>query len=321
MSTHTFTEPTSAPAMALAGSASTRGRASWSGVLRLSLVAVPIKAYPAASTSQQVHFNQLHAGCGQRIRYEKHCPSHGKVEVGAIVSGYAYAPDQYVVIDQAELEPLRPPQERALSLERFLEPHELDPALFSGRTLYLAPDGLAARHAYDVLTQALSARGKWALGRVVLGGHRVVALVRPVGVVLALHVLHFPEHVRAADVLAPLSQAEQASPEEQHLAGMLIDAASQPVCWADYRDDNAEQLRTLIQAKLQGRTMAAPVAEDIPILQLVDALKRSVAQTLQEPANHKPGERTQVKQPGAAAPSQPQRKTKLSRKPASRRSA
>jgi multidrug efflux pump subunit AcrA (membrane-fusion protein) len=83
---------------------------------------------------------------------------------------YAYAPEQYVVIDQAELEPLRPPQERALCLERFLEPQELDPALFSGRTLYLAPDGLAARHAYDVLTQALSARGKWALGRVVLGG-------------------------------------------------------------------------------------------------------------------------------------------------------
>jgi DNA end-binding protein Ku len=113
MSAPTFTEPTSALAMALAGSASTRGRASWSGVLRLSLVAVPIKAYPAASTSRQVHFNQLHAGCGQRIRYEKNCPIHGKVEAGAIVSGYPYAPEQYVVIDQAELVPLRPPQERA----------------------------------------------------------------------------------------------------------------------------------------------------------------------------------------------------------------
>ena len=88
------------------------GRASWSGLLQLSLVTIPVKAYPAASTSQQIHFNQLHAGCGQRIRYEKHCPVHGKVEAGAIVSGYAYAPEQYVVIDQAELEPLRPAKER-----------------------------------------------------------------------------------------------------------------------------------------------------------------------------------------------------------------
>ena len=98
------TETTTVPAMT--GSATARGRASWSGLLQLSLVTIPVKAYPAASTSQQIHFNQLHAGCGQRIRYEKHCPVHGKVEAGAIVSGYAYAPDQYVVIDQAELEPL-----------------------------------------------------------------------------------------------------------------------------------------------------------------------------------------------------------------------
>jgi DNA end-binding protein Ku len=107
-----------------------RGRASWSGLLRISLVAVPVKAYPAANTSQHSHFNQLHAGCGQRIRYEKRCPHHGKVEAGAIVSGYAYAPEHYVVLDQTELEALRPAQERALSLERFLDPHQIDPALF-----------------------------------------------------------------------------------------------------------------------------------------------------------------------------------------------
>ena len=154
------TEPTPPSVPAMTGSATARGRASWSGLLQLSLVTIPVKAYPAASTSQQIHFNQLHAGCGQRIRYEKHCPVHGKVEAGAIVSGYAYAPDQYVVIDQAELEPLRPAKERALCLERFVDPHQLDPALFSGRTLYLMPDGLAAQHAYAVLTQVLGQRRK-----------------------------------------------------------------------------------------------------------------------------------------------------------------
>src|SRR5579871_2393906 len=212
---------TSAPtASTLPGSAAARGRASWSGLLKLSLVTIPVKAYPAASTSQQVHFNQLHAGCGQRIRYEKHCPLHGKVEAGAIVSGYAYAPEQYVVIDQAELEPLRPAQERALCLERFLDPKDLDPALFSGRTLYLLPDGMAAQHAYAVLTQMLGQRRKWAVGRVVMGGHRVLALVRPCEPFLALHILHFPEHLRSAAALPPLSHQGTASAEEQQLAGL-----------------------------------------------------------------------------------------------------
>ena len=86
---------------------------------------------------------------------------------------------------------------------------------------------------------------------------------------------------------------------------MLIDAATKPIPWSDYRDDSAEQLRTLIQAKLEGRTLEAPVAEEIPILQLVDALKRSVAQALQPEAD--------------AAGSQP--KKKPARKAPGRRSA
>ena len=64
-----------------------RGRASWTGILQVSLVAVPLKAYPATSTTDSIHFNQLHASCKQRIRYEKHCPIHGKVDAAEIVKG------------------------------------------------------------------------------------------------------------------------------------------------------------------------------------------------------------------------------------------
>src|SRR5882724_1300816 len=84
MSVPLLTETSSTPPAPLAeGEAAlapvARGRANWSGLLKVSLVAVPVKAYPAAISSQETHFNQLHAGCGQRIRYEKHCPLHGKV--------------------------------------------------------------------------------------------------------------------------------------------------------------------------------------------------------------------------------------------------
>jgi DNA end-binding protein Ku len=257
-----------------------RGRASWSGLLHLSLVTVPVKAYSAANTSHDIHFNQLHAGCGQRIRYEKRCPRHGKVEAGAIVSGYAYAPDHYIVIDQAEVEALRPAKERALSLERFLDPHQIDPVLFSGRTLYLVPDGLAAQHAYTVLTQTMAEHGKWALGRVVLSGHRALVLVRPTGHLLALHVLHFPAQIRSTVALEGVARPQAITPEERQLAGLLIKAASQPVAWSDCRDDTAEQLRTLIEAKLQGHALAAPAQEETPVLNLLDALKRSVAEAL-----------------------------------------
>ena len=147
-----------------------RNRASWTGLMQVSLVAVPVKAYPAVSTSDEVHFNQLHADCGQRIAYQKRCPVHGAVDAGAIVRGYQYAPGQYVVIDAAELEALRPAKEKALLVEQFVEGRLIDPVLFSGRTLYLLPDGLAAQRSYLVLVAAMQQRGQWGLGRVVLSG-------------------------------------------------------------------------------------------------------------------------------------------------------
>ena len=137
-------------------------RPTWSGLLQLSLVGIPVKAYPAVRTTEAGHFHMLHADCGQRIRYAKQCPLHGTVDTAAIVRGFAYAPDRHVVLDPAELDALRPPRDRALRLERFLEPGHLDPALFSGRSLYLVPDGLAAQRGYEVLRDTMQARQRWA---------------------------------------------------------------------------------------------------------------------------------------------------------------
>ena len=156
-----------------------RGRASWSGLLRLSLVAVPVQAYPAVSSTEAVQLNQLHSGCGQRIRYEKRCPIHGPVDAALIARGYEYAPDQYVIVEPEELERIRPSQEKALTLVQFVEPEQLDLALLSGRTLYLMPQGLAAHRPYQVLQQALQQRGRWGLARVTLSGHRCADVVRP----------------------------------------------------------------------------------------------------------------------------------------------
>jgi len=266
------------------GSASPRGRPSWSGLLQLSLVTVPVKAYPAVSSSDASHFHQLHADCGQRIRYEKRCPVHGPVDSAAIAKGYPYAPDQYVVVEADELDRLRPAQDRALRLERFTEARHIDPTLFAGRSLYLLPDGLAAQRPYQVLADSLRQRGRWAIGRVVLSGHRQLVVVRPAATVLAVDVLHFPAQVRAVPA-ADATGAAPATPEELQLAGLLIDAASGPIDWSQYRDDSAHELRALIEAKLAGRPLAATAdAAPANVASLLAALRQSVAAMRGAPA-------------------------------------
>src|SRR5262245_6564855 len=120
------------------------GRPSWSGLLQFSLVGIPLKAYPAVRTRDVPSAHLLHAACGQRLRYAKHCPVHGSIDSAAIVRGYEYGPSRHVVVEPDDLDQLRPAQDKALRLERFLTPTQLDPLLFAGRSLYLVPDGPAA---------------------------------------------------------------------------------------------------------------------------------------------------------------------------------
>jgi DNA end-binding protein Ku len=256
-------------------------RPTWSGLLQLSLVGVPVKAYPAVRTSEASHFHLLHADCGQRIRYAKHCPVHGTVDAAAIVRGFAYAPDRHVVLDPAELDALRPARDRGLRLERFLAPAQLDPTLFSGRSLYLLPDGPAAERGYDILRDTMHQRCRWAIGRVVLSGHRNVVLLRPATNTLVLHVLHYPETVRTAPARPATTHNATATSEEHRLAGLLIDTASGSVAWKEYHDESAAELRALVETKLQGQEAHADEPATA-ILPLLDALKKSVGAATQK---------------------------------------
>jgi DNA end-binding protein Ku len=199
------------------------------------------------------------------------------VESAEIVRGYQYAPDQYVLIEADDLEKIRPAKDKALVLEQFIAAHQVDPVLFAGRSLYLAPDGIGAQHPYGVLAQALQQGRKWAIGRVVLAGSRQLVLVRPAGPVLVMDVLHYPAAVRPAAAWETDLRAGTGTPEELRLANMLIDAASSSLDWSKYRDTTTEELTALIEAKIAGRPLAAPPEEPVAVLQLLDALKQSVA--------------------------------------------
>ena len=82
-------------------------RYSWKGFVKLSLVTIPVKAYPVAVSGSEVHLHQLHATCKNRVKYKKTCPFHGELSPSDIVCGYEYAKERYVVVDPDELDKLR----------------------------------------------------------------------------------------------------------------------------------------------------------------------------------------------------------------------
>ena len=265
---------TAAPPCRLPASPVPLGRPTWSGLLQLNLVGIPLKAYPALRSRDQPTSHYLHADCGQRLRYAKHCPCHGPVDATAVVRGYEYGPGQHLVVEPEALDALRPARDRALRLERFLAPSQIDLLLLSGRSLYLVPDGAAAQRGYAVLHAVMAQRQRWALGRVVLASQRQLVLLRAAPAVFVLHVLHYPELVRACPALATPALAD--APAEMQLAGQLLEAASGGVAWQDYRDQAAEELRALVQAKLAGQRASADDSARM-VLPLLEALQQSVA--------------------------------------------
>ncbi len=255
-------------------------RSSFKGFLKLSLVSVPVKAYTANSTGAEITLNQLHGKCNHRIRYVKTCPEHGEVPAEEIVSGYEYSKGQYAIVDVEELEKLRTHADRSINIHGFLPDDVLDPIYHSGRTYYLLPDGAVGQKPYALLREVMKAEGLCALAEVVLSGREQLVLLRPVESLLALVILSHEGKVKQpssfTDELTEMTQSK----EELSLTRTLIQASRiKSFDYGKYKDGYVEKLTRLIQTKVEGREVVAePDTEEPKIINLIEALKLSVAQ-------------------------------------------
>jgi DNA end-binding protein Ku len=255
------------------------------------------------SDRNQIQLNQLHAECNSRIQYKKNCPIHGEVSQDEIVSGYQYAKGQYVLIDPDELEKLRTESDRAIDIDCFIDPKEIDPLYHSGRTYYLVPDGPVGQKPYDVLRRAMVDENRHAVAQVVLSGKEQLVLVRPIDALIAATVLSYEEQVKKPSAFADEAPPVEATDEEVNLAKTLIRATTQKKFdLASYKDEYTSKLTQLIQAKIEGKEIVAPPAEaETPIINLMDALRESVAKTQAPSASKPPKRMAQSRGPASAA--------------------
>lgn len=255
-------------------------RSSWKGFLRLSLVSIPVKAFTANDTNEEVRLNQLHKDCHNRIRYQKVCPEHGEVAADEIVSGYEYAKDQYVVIDPGELAKLRSESDKTVGIEGFVKAERIDPLYFAGRTYYLLPDGVAGGKPYALLHRGMQEAGVVGVAQVVLFGREQLVCLRPIGNLLAMSVLTYAEKLKATREFDDELKEQKMSDEERALTSTLIDASYlQDFDLERWSDPYAGRLKELIELKVEGKEVVEVAQVEEPkIINLMDALKRSVAQ-------------------------------------------
>ena len=260
-------------------SALSSARAAWSGNLRLALVSIPVKIFPATKTGARIQFHQVHEPSGKRVRYQKVVPGIGPIDTDEIVKGFELQKGQYVLVDPDEIESLKLETKKTLDLVQFVKQGEIDPLWFD-RPYYVVADDELAEEGYRVLRDALRESSKVGIGQFVLRGREHIATLKPCGDGLLLETLRFADEVRSASPYFTQINDEEPDEELLSLAAELIERKSAPFDPKEFKDRYTEEVRNLIDAKAKRRKPVEVEEENTSggaqVIDLVEALKRSV---------------------------------------------
>jgi DNA end-binding protein Ku len=277
-------------------------RSIWKGHIRFSLVTIPVRIYGAIESSSSISFNQLHKEDFGRIRYDKRCKKCNEAVSGDdIVKGYEYEPDQYVVIEDEDFEKLKLKSTKIIEIEGFVDASEVHPTLYD--TPYFAgPDGPVAAKAYALLRETLRSSGKMGIGRVVLRDKESVMMLAPSGPGLLLYKLRYPNEVRASDDVPDTSGLE-ADEAQLALAQTLVDSMSTSFKDLSLEDRYRDALTEMITAKIEGKEVVTAAEEEVPIVDIMTALKASIEQAKagKEPMKKATGKKAAASKPKTAS--------------------
>jgi DNA end-binding protein Ku len=251
-------------------------RPTWKGYLKISLVNIPVKVFPATDAGATISFNQLHGECQTRIQQKRWCPTCQRdVPNTDIVKGYEFEKGRYVVMDEEDIEKVRVESTRVINLERFTDDVEIDP-IYLDRPYYLAPDGPVAKEAFAVIREGM--KGKAGIGKVALYGREYLIKVQPRDRGLVMYTLRHASEIRSMDAIDELADMPATvKPAEVDLARQVIGTFEGEVDLQDYTDGYQEGLREIIDAKIAGREFVAPEVQEPPkVVNLMDALRRSL---------------------------------------------
>ena len=257
-------------------------RPTWKGFLKVSLVNIPVKVFPATESADAISFNQLHAECQTRIQQKRWCP-HCEREVPntELVKGYEFEKGRYVVVSEEDIQKVRVESTRVINLVQFAADSQIDP-IYVDRAYYLAPDGPMAAEAFAVMREGMA--GKAGIGKMALYGREYLVAVRPQKKGLVMYTLHHDAEIRSIDQIEELNSVpSKVKPEEMTLAKQVIGTFDADLNLKDYKDEYKEGLRKIIDAKIAGEEIVAPeIQEPARVVDLMEALKRSLDSVSQE---------------------------------------
>ncbi len=280
-------------------------RPTWKGFLKISLVNIPVRVFPATDSAATISFNQLHGECQTRIQQKRWCPKcEREIPLSEIVKGYEFEKGRYVVMDEEDLSKVRPESTRVIDLVQFTDAAAIDP-IYVERPYYLAPDGQMALEAFAVIREGM--KGKAGIGKLALYGREYLVAVQPKDKGLVMYTMRRANEIRSMDAIDELQGVpSKVKPDEIKLAKQVIGNFEGTLDLTEYKDAYQEELQRIIDAKIAGEEVVATEEQTPPkVVNLMDALRQSLDRVSTQ---KKKSAKVDIEKPARAAKAAPAKK-------------
>lgn len=263
-------------------------RPNWKGFLKLSLVSCSVALYPATSTSQRIRFNILNRDTGNRIRNEVVDAETGDpVEPEDRVKGYQVEKNQYVLVEDEELDNVALESTHTIDIDEFIPMSDVD-RIYLDESYYIVPQDEVAQEAFAVIREAMRKEDLAGLARVVVYRRERLLLLRPRGKGLLATTLRYKNEVRDEDSYFDDIPAIKVPGDMLKLATHILETKKGKFDPAKFEDRYETALIELMKAKQAGRKpQATPEAKPSNVINLMDALRRSAKSEQAAPTSHR----------------------------------
>jgi DNA end-binding protein Ku len=258
----------------------------WRGYLKLSLVSCPIALYSATSSSERIAFRQINKKSGNRLRQQLVDEvTREPVESEDKGRGYEVAKNTYLPIDDDELEALKIDSSQTIDIDSFVPRAQIDERYFES-PYYIAPDDKVAQEAFAVVREAMRDKKMVALARVVLAKREHVMMLQPWGKGLMGTTLRYAYEIRDEKPIFDEIPDMKVLADMLKLADHIVERKLGGFDPSQFVDHYEEAVIELIRRKRAGLPAepqkVSPAAPNV--VSLMDALRRSLAESGQAPA-------------------------------------
>lgn len=290
-------------------------RPAWKGYLKLSLVTCAVELTNVVTHAGKISFHVLNRKTGNRVkRIYIDAATEKPIQPGDEIKGYEVDKGDYVHIDEDEIEAVQVESSNMMSLDGFVDKSSIQ-QIYLDTPYYLAPADKVSEDAFAVIRDAMAAKKKAGLARIVLYRRERPVVIEPLGKGMVLTTLRYDSTVRQPETVFDDIETVKVDKEMIDLAQHIIEKKAAKFDPSEFEDKYEEALLELIRAKKAGKKAPKGKAAAKPsnVVNLFDALKKSLsADNDEEGVVAKPAAASRRKAPAAkaAAKSKPASKRK-----------